>query len=218
MIRNVIFDWSGTLADDLPAVWTATNHVFEKAGKAPFTLEKFRREICLPFQKFFDRHPTGIPMEQMERWFHERLRQVQDDVVALPHARSFLELCRERSVGTFLLSALPETHYTPQAKRTGLGEFIGRAYLGARDKRPVILDLLRENLLDVSETLFVGDMLHDIETAKHGGVFSCAVLTGYTELDALRQSRPDLLVDHLGALRDALEAINWTLPVRPGRR
>ena len=32
MIRNMIFDWSGTLVDDLPAVWSATNHVLTPAG------------------------------------------------------------------------------------------------------------------------------------------------------------------------------------------
>ena len=32
VIRNIIFDWSGTLVDDLPAVWRATNHVLRQAG------------------------------------------------------------------------------------------------------------------------------------------------------------------------------------------
>ena len=31
MIRNIIFDWSGTLVDDLPAVWKATNYVLTRA-------------------------------------------------------------------------------------------------------------------------------------------------------------------------------------------
>ena len=35
MIRNIIFDWSGTLVDDLPAVLQATNHVFRLAGIPP---------------------------------------------------------------------------------------------------------------------------------------------------------------------------------------
>ena len=32
MIRNIIFDWSGTLVNDLPGVWKATNHVLEQAN------------------------------------------------------------------------------------------------------------------------------------------------------------------------------------------
>ena len=33
MIRNIIFDWSGTLVDDLPAVLQASNFVLAQAGK-----------------------------------------------------------------------------------------------------------------------------------------------------------------------------------------
>ena len=42
MIRNVIFDWSGTLVDDLPAVWKASNYVLAQAGRAEMSLEQFR--------------------------------------------------------------------------------------------------------------------------------------------------------------------------------
>lgn len=43
VIRNVIFDWSGTLVDDLPAVIEASNHVFRLAGVPPMSREQFRR-------------------------------------------------------------------------------------------------------------------------------------------------------------------------------
>jgi phosphoglycolate phosphatase len=48
-------------------------------------------------------------------------------------------------------------------------------------------------------------MQHDVETAKHGGVHSCAVLTGYNGLEQLRASEPDVIVEHLGELRQILE-------------
>ena len=59
--------------------------------------------------------------------------------------------------------------------------------------------------MDPGETLFIGDMQHDIETAQHGGVHSCAVLTGYNTLAQLRAAQPDLIVEHLGELRGQLE-------------
>jgi ADP-ribose pyrophosphatase YjhB (NUDIX family) len=59
--------------------------------------------------------------------------------------------------------------------------------------------------LKPGETLFIGDMQHDIETARHGGVFSCAVLTGYNGVEQLRASGPDLMVEHLGELQHILE-------------
>ena len=204
MIRNIIFDWSGTLVDDLPAVLRATNHCFVSAGKPEISLDQFRAEFCLPFQPFYDRHLPGVPMAQLEKWFHERFREVQDLVEPLPHAREFLLFCRERGVRTFLLSTVHPDHWQTQAASTDFGRFIDRPYTGIWDKRQVIQQLVAENGLDPQATVFIGDMAHDIETAKHGGIRSVAVLTGYNHLPQLRAAEPDLIVEHLGELRDLM--------------
>jgi phosphoglycolate phosphatase-like HAD superfamily hydrolase/ADP-ribose pyrophosphatase YjhB (NUDIX family) len=200
MIRNIIFDWSGTLVDDLPAVWKATNYVLTQAQLAEISLEEFRREFCLPFKKFYERYVPNVPLPQLETWFHGYFRQSRDAVEALPHAREFLEFCRARGLRSFLLSAIVEEQYQAQAAVTGFGPFFERCYVGALDKRKMIHRILEENSLQTGETIFIGDMQHDIDTAKHGGIGSCAVLTGYNNLQQLRMSEPDLIVEHLGEL------------------
>jgi phosphoglycolate phosphatase len=212
MLRNIIFDWSGTLVDDLPAVWKATNHVLEQARRSAMSLEQFRAEFCLPFTIFYDRHVPDVAMDQLETWFHGRFRQVQDSVRPLPHAREFLEFCRARGARTFLLSTVHEDHFAVQATATGLGPYIDKPYVGVLDKRRKIHAILEEHGLDPDETLFIGDMQHDIETARHGGVHSCAVLTGYNTLDQLRAADPDLIVEHLGELHEILEQTGFRLP------
>ncbi len=213
MIRNVIFDWSGTLVDDLPAVWRATNHILEKAGRTPMTLAEFRAEFCLPFKRFYDRHTPEIPMAQLEEWYHAIFPTVQGTVEPLPHARGFLDFCRSHGLRLFLLSTIHSRQFPPQAERTGFGGYFERTYIEVMDKREKICELVAENALDPRETIFVGDMQHDIETARHGGVWSCAVLTGFNHLDQLRASRPDLLVEHLGELQQLLERNGLELPV-----
>ena len=188
MIRNIIFDWSGTLVDDLPAVWEASNYVLVQAGRPEMSLEQFRAEFCLPFTIFYDKHTPHIPLPQLEAWFHGRFRQVQASVGALPHAREFLEFCRIRQVRTFLLSTVAAEHFEVQERATGFGEFIDKPYVGVWDKREKIHEILQDNRLLPEETLFIGDMQHDIETARHGGIHSCAVLTGYNTLEQLRQA------------------------------
>ncbi len=205
MIRNVIFDWSGTLVDDLPAVWKATNYVLVQAQRPELTLDQFRSEFCLPFTQFYDRHIPHIPLPQLETWFHTHFRQVQDSVCELPHARDFLEFCRARKLRTFLLSTVHRDHFAVQAAVTGFVQFLERPYVEVWDKRKKIHEILRDNSLLPEETLFVGDMQHDIETAQHGEVHACAVLTGYNTLEQLRAAKPDLIVEHLGELRKILE-------------
>lgn len=211
MIRNIIFDWSGTLVDDLPAVWEATNHVLAQARRPVLTLEQFRAEFCLPFTIFYDKHVPHIPLPQLEEWFHGHFRKAQASVVELPHAREFLEFCRRRKLRTFVLSTVQRDHFAVQSGKTGLGRYIDRPYVNVWDKRKKIHALLKENRLKPRETLFIGDMQHDIETARHGGVHSCAVLTGYNTLDQLRAAKPDLIVEHLRELRAILEANDFHL-------
>jgi phosphoglycolate phosphatase-like HAD superfamily hydrolase/ADP-ribose pyrophosphatase YjhB (NUDIX family) len=204
MIRNIIFDWSGTLVDDLPAVWKATNYVLTQSQKPELTLEQFRAEFCLPFTLFYDRHVPHVDFPQLEDWFHLRFRQVQDSVCELPHARRFLEFCRERKLRTFLLSTVHREHFAVQAGVTGFDEYLEKPYVNVWDKRKKIHEILLENGLAPEETLFIGDMQHDIETARHGGVHSVAVLTGYNTLEQLRAVKPDLVVEHLGELQEIL--------------
>ena len=205
MIRNILFDWSGTLVNDLPAVLQATNHVFVQAGKPPMCLEQFRAVFQLPFEGFYQRFVPHVPMEQLEPWFHSRFREAQDLVEAIPHAREFLQFCRRHRIRTFVLSTVHEDHFALQSARTGFAGFLDHPYLGVRDKRAKIGELIKDHSLDPRETLFIGDMEHDIETARHGGVHSCAVLTGYNDSSQLRRCRPDLIVEHLGELQTLLE-------------
>jgi phosphoglycolate phosphatase-like HAD superfamily hydrolase/ADP-ribose pyrophosphatase YjhB (NUDIX family) len=210
MIRNIIFDWSGTLVDDLPAVWQSTNHVFKLAGVAEISLETFRAEFCLPFKHFYDRFIPHVPVEELEQAFHGKFKDVQDLVVELPHARAFLEACRANSIRTFVLSSVLPEHFHKQASSIGFEIFLDKCYPGIWDKREKIKTLLAENQLDPGETVFIGDMQHDIETARHGGVLSCGVLTGYNSLEQLRQAHPTLIVEHLGELLTILAENGWT--------
>jgi phosphoglycolate phosphatase len=213
-IRNIIFDWSGTLVDDLPAVWRSTNTVFQRAGVPEMSLERFRAEFELPFDRFYRRHLPERVQPQLEEWFHDAFRNNQDSVEALPHAREFLRFCRDRHVRTFLLSSVIEEHYEKQAAKTGFAGFIDHPYLGVRDKRRRIADILKEHRLNAEETLFIGDMEHDVETAHCGGIRSCAVLTGYNKVHQLRAAEPDVLVEHLGDLREMLQSEGMRLSRR----
>jgi phosphoglycolate phosphatase len=205
VIRNIIFDWSGTLVDDLPAVWKATNYVLAQSERAEMSLDEFRAEFCLPFTSFYDKYTPHVPLPQLESWFHSEFKQAQDSVCELPHARQFLDFCREHHLRTFLLSTVHEDHFAVQAAVTGFAKYLDKPYVGVWDKRKKIHDILAENQLKPEETLFIGDMQHDIETARHGGVHSCAVLTGYNTLGQLRAAEPELIVEHLGELRQILE-------------
>ena len=218
MIKNVIFDWSGTLVDDLPAVWAATNDVLRDFELSELTLDQFRAHFRLPLDTFHAEFAVGVPLAKLEERFHLYFQARQNSVTELPHARKFLEFCRKHGLRTFVLSTIPDEYYTAQATLNGFVGFLDHPYLGVRDKRLQIGGLLSDHGIEPGQTLFIGDMQHDIETARHGGVLACAVLTGYNGLDQLRSSAPDLIVEHLGELQSILERNGFELSPPLGTR
>lgn len=181
-------------------------------------LEEFRREFRLPARDFYRERVPKESLPELEGWFLEGFKLVQDTVTPLPHAREFLEFCRQQGLRTFLLSAVHPALYAQQEMTSGFGPFLDKTYLGAQDKKDLIGQILRDNELDPAQTVFIGDMQHDIETAHHGGVKSVGVLTGYDSLDKLRESKPHLIVEHLSELRRHLEANQLRLEPGPAPR
>ena len=205
MLRNLLLDWSGTLVDDMPPVIGATNFVLEKYGRPPLTRDEFRRQFRLPFTEFYEEYLPDVPLPELDAAFHGHFVQIQDDVTPLPGLYEFLDFCRESGRRLFLLSSMKREHFEVQSEKLGLAHYYEHPYVGVLDKRAKIGDILETHGLARGETAFVGDMIHDVETARHGGVMSIAVLTGYDSIEKLTPSRPDVVVTSLDALRRLLQ-------------
>lgn len=204
MIRNLIFDWSGTLANDLPPVLVATNAIFREYGKRDLTLEEFRRHFRLPFSEFYAELLPEATLEGLEPLYERFFAGLQDDVVLLPGAMELLKFCRQTDRRTFLLSSIKTSHFEVQATALGVRDLFEHAYTQVMDKREKIREILNTHRLDPAETLFLGDMVHDIETARHGGVLGVAITTGYDSIEKLLPSKPAVIVNSLDALRALL--------------
>lgn len=208
MFRNLIFDWSGTLVDDLGPVIEATNAVLAAYDMPPFNREDFRRSFRLPYSEFYQELLPDVPLAELEALFRPAFDAAITPVTVLPHAREKLDWCRAMGIRTFVLSSMDETAFHRQMHEFGLAEHFEATYAGVLDKRTLIHQLVERHRLVPAETAFVGDMTHDVETARHGGLVSIAVLTGYNDPEQLAAVRPDLTVPDLGVLRMMMENRN----------
>lgn len=206
VIQNVILDWSGTLVDDLMPVAKTTNHVLESCGLPAMTLAEFRAEFCLPIRRFYQSRVPHVPQARLEQIFLAEYSKHHAEITLLPHTLPFLRFCRQQRLGVYIASSVDAHTYETQTARFGIGPFITKPYIGIEDKTSKIHHILDENHLDRDETMFVGDMEHDVEAGRAGGIHTCAVLTGYNALDKLRAMKPDLICNHLGELQQLLAA------------
>ncbi|MCX7887259.1 MAG: HAD family hydrolase [Verrucomicrobiae bacterium] len=203
-IRNIILDWSGTLVNDLRPVWQTTNRVLETYGATPLTLEQFREEFRLPIREFYREHLPHVPLEELSEVFLRYYAGVRHQIAPLPHAGAFLQFCAERAMPVFVASSVDHETYRLQMKRFGFDGYITRPYLAMTDKTQQIPRILLENRLIARQTIFVGDMEHDIAAGRAAGVRTCAVLTGYSPARKLRAMQPDCVCEHLGELQEKL--------------
>lgn len=204
MIKNVLLDWSGTLADDLAAVLRATNLIFAEYGRDPLDLEEFRRHFRLPFSEFYAELLPEATLEGLEPLYERFFHGLNDTIELLPGARDFLEFCRATGRRAFLLSTIKPSHFERQAGRLGVTEFFEVAYSGVMDKREKIREILHTHSLNPQETMFVGDMVHDIETAKHGGVLDVALLSGFDRLEKLASANPTIIARDIACVQRLL--------------
>ena len=204
MIKNILLDWSGTLADDLRPVLKATNAIFKDFGRDEMTIDQFRQHFRLPFSGFYAEFLPQATEEGLEALYERFFHGLQDEVELIPGAQEFLDFCRDTGRRTFLLSTIKSHHFDIQSARLGVRDYFEHPYVQIMDKREKIRDILRERQLNPAETIFVGDMVHDIETARHGGIMGVAVLTGFDSLEKLATCHPSIICHDLTALKHIL--------------
>ena len=190
-------------------VLDATNHVLRIYGKEEIEREDFRMSFRLPYAGYYAEILPGVPLEELEDHFREGFARSEASGVTsplLPHALKFLESLQSKDKRIFILSSMDAVAFDRHAVELGIDHFFEASYAGVLDKRDQIHLMLEKHALEASNTVFLGDMCHDVETAKHGGVASIALLTGYQNAEQLGMASPDLLVDDLSIIHPWLDA------------
>ncbi|MES2507757.1 MAG: HAD hydrolase-like protein [Verrucomicrobiota bacterium] len=208
MIRNLILDWSGTLADDLGAVITATNRVMTHYAKPVLSREAFRELFRLPYTEFYRDILPDVPLTDLQALYLKHFPE--DDSHAVPmieHAQEFLQFAADTGRRMFVCSSAPLEHVLAQARVNGVDHFFEHLHCGVIDKCTHVHDLLTKHGLAPEETAFVGDMRHDIHAGKAGGLTTIATATGYESVPTLMQAEPDILVRNLSALTHLMRSL-----------
>lgn len=205
MFKNLIFDWSGTLCDDLALTLEATNYVLAQYDRPALTREQFRSEFQLPYPDYYARKTPEARLVDLEKYYRHAFDHAVTQVTLIPHAREFMEFCCNRGIRCFILTSMDPRAFDEQARYLGMTDFFEHIHSGIRNKEEYIYTLLRQHSLNPADTAFIGDMQHDINAAHSAGIMGIGVLTGYNNAEQLSVSNPDLTIPHLGALQSLME-------------
>lgn len=205
MFRAVILDWSGTLVDDMGPTLDATNAVLRRFSRPQMTREEFQEKFRLPYSEFYEEVLPGIALAELEDHFRAAFHDSQHPVTPLEGTEGFLRWCRTMGIRLFVLTSMDRDTFLGQLHQFGFAKYFEETYAGVLDKRTMILEILATHGLKPAETAYVGDMVHDVETAHHGGVTPVALLSGYDVETTLRSAAPRFLLSCIGTLHAVME-------------
>jgi phosphoglycolate phosphatase len=200
MTSNFIFDWSGTLIDDLDAVLLSANHVFSQARAPTMTREEFRGNFFLPVDEFYRRHAQALPFATVRRLYVEHYDRLAHRVVAQPGAEDALRELATRRHRLFLLSTVPLRHFQRQRGVVSGLDLLEGLYVDIQDKTSCLRQILTQHALDPASTFMVGDTAYDVACAQAAGIRSAAIANGYSPRSLLEPAAPTTIFRDLPEL------------------
>ena len=142
-IRNIIFDWSGVISDDLTAVLKTYNYIFELYGVQQISLDEFRDNFVLPYTIFNSRYLPSVPMKTLMVQFREIYPRAAGEIKPIPGAVDTIHALWMKGIRMVILSSHSFVsweiiHYF------GCRPYFLGVYQDVVDKESVIHELLRE--------------------------------------------------------------------------
>lgn len=204
MVKAVLFDLDGTLADTLADLAAAANSALEKCGYPAREPEEYRMLIGDGLRNMLKRAlPEGADNREVDRmlpYYFERYDEYYADKTALYGGVG--ELLKELKAGGIKLGVVTnKTHDMANKLVEALCPGVFGIVLGQREGVPIKPDPAQlfagmERLGAGKENCaFVGDSGVDINTAKNAGVLSVGVTWGYRSREELEGCGADFVVD-----------------------
>ncbi|MET8507808.1 HAD hydrolase-like protein [Streptomyces sp. NPDC004787] len=175
--KHLVWDWNGTLLDDIGAVIGATNAAFAELGLEQITLERYRELYTVPVPKFYERLMGRLPTDDewtlMDGTFHRHYWQRADACGLTEGAAELLAARRAAGATQSLLSLAPHEELIPLVRRHGIAEHFvrmdGRVGSSTDGKSGHMVRHLAALEVPAERVVVIGDAADDAVAARHVG-------------------------------------------------
>jgi phosphoglycolate phosphatase-like HAD superfamily hydrolase len=184
-MRHVIWDWNGTLVDDLPAVVAAVNVSLADLGAPSIDAEGYRTHYTRPVRVFYDRllqrSVSDGEWSRIDEVFHVAYGDLLDQIPLTADAAAAIARIEGAGATQSILSMWWHDELAPEVERRGLDTFMRRVdgnTRGAGDTKERLLVAHLELLaLTNGAAVLIGDALDDARAAQAAGV-RCVLYDG----------------------------------------
>lgn len=195
MIRYIVFDFDGTLADSKDVFLRVLNQMTAKHTGITLSKQDVDRLIRLPIQ---DRcRELRFPVYKLPLFAPEFYRQYKehiDDVTLFEGMRELLDALVSRGYSLAIISSNSEAIIRDFLRTHGImniGQILCSTALLGKDG--VIRKFLKQHRLQPSEMIYVGDELRDVKASRKCGVKVVWVNWGYDIPELVLKAQPDFV-------------------------
>jgi phosphoglycolate phosphatase-like HAD superfamily hydrolase len=213
-VAHLVWDWNGTLLDDLSLVVAATNASLASVGGPSITAEEHRRDFRRPITAYYafvlGRAIDQAEFTRLDIAFHDAYKAgmatcglTHDAVAAM-----------DRWIGTqSLLSMFHHHDLVPAVSAQGLAARLTRVdglreIIGGGSKAPHLRAHLAALDLDASECVLIGDSVDDADAAIDVGARVVLYDGGFTHGDLLRATGQPTFSSLLEAVQYAMTELD----------
>lgn len=206
MIKYIIFDFDGTIADTFQTILEIGNRLSIELGygekRKELGLEKITKK---DIEKMRNSMPKDLikkykfPMRKLP-FVLKRIRQELNKKIAfvkpIKNIKNVLWKLKNNGYKMGILTSTSEENVRKFLKKNKL-ELFDFIYSGSSifGKHKVMKSLLKKQKLKRKEVIYVGDETRDIEAAKKAKVKIISVTWGFNTKQILKKQKPDFLID-----------------------
>ncbi|MCR5352114.1 MAG: HAD family hydrolase [Bacteroidales bacterium] len=212
MIRNLIFDFDGTLADTSLGIVRCTQATLAEMGLPASTPERIRSTIGLPLDACFARGTDTPPARIQEAC--DTYRRLFFDVAVpcmtlFPGVKETLTLLRSHGLQLAIATSRRGASLHLLLDRLGVTEDFVTVAATDNVKHPkpapdLALLVLEKMGAEAAQSVVIGDTIFDLQMGSAAGCHTCGVTWGNQDREQLQTVSPDWIIDRIQDLPDIL--------------
>ena len=188
----IIWDWNGTLLDDLDICINGINIYLKKRNLPSVNKKRYRDIFRFPIESYYRDLGFNFKTETFDMLSKDFLKtyfQQFDQARLFENTENVLKKLRLAGFRQYILSAMDQKSLEKSLKKFGITDYFEKIY-GAPDflakgKIEYGKKLILEEKLDPSECVLIGDTLHDQEVADELQIASILISEGHQTTERL---------------------------------
>ena len=211
MNKLVIWDWNGTLLNDVKACVDTMNMMLEKRNMQFLTTDRYKNIFTFPVQKYYESVGFDFEIDSFEELSVEYIDLYKKEALKSPlqiGAAELLEFFKSKGYSQIILSASEQKSLETQVKQRNIFEYfdtlLGLNNIHAKSKLNNALDYINNSSIETDRILLIGDTFHDYEVARAIGSECLLVNNGHQNLNQFEFDNPNIIIDDLREVPELL--------------